>query len=108
MSDKTYNIETRFGCITNEIIVNGKNYFDFFEEPRGNLTDEERSEFDEALLREIDDIRSLQFSYGVRKRFAAGEIGILDLLNFLHADDVEVLPPCEQCEDTVTITYYSL
>lgn len=100
-----YRIETHFGCNSNAIIVNGKNYKG--EDPRYTLSDEERAEFEEALLCKLDDSFSIKLTYAIRKRWAAEEIGLIDLLNLLHPDGEDSSPTCETCGDNVTSTYYS-
>lgn len=91
--DKKYKVETHFGCTSNAIIVNGKSYYG--EDQRYTMSDEERSEFDGALLKEI------------RRRFSDGEIGPNELLSLLHYDNYECSPTCEQCGDSVQSTYYT-
>jgi hypothetical protein len=92
-SHMNYKVETHFGCTSDALIVNDKNYYG--EDPRYHLNDQEREQFNDALLAEIG------------RRFHAREIGPTDLLSLLPSERYEVSDTCEQCGDSVTSTYYS-
>lgn len=92
-SHMNYKVETHFGCTSNAIIVNGQNYSG--EDPRYHLNDQEREQFDDALLAEIG------------RMYRAGEIGPLELISLLPSEKTEYSKTCEQCGDVVVSTYYS-
>lgn len=87
-----YKIETYQGCTSDGVEVNGVSYY--CEDERYRLTDEQKEEFHKDLFTEI------------KRMFDDGEIGVTNLIEMLHVEDVEYSDTCEQCGDTVITTKY--
>lgn len=88
-----YKINISEGCTAGgHLEVNGVAYS--CEDPRYELTKEQREKFHEDLFTEI------------RRMFDNGEIGVNDLVQLLHVEDTHYSETCDQCFDRMVTTYY--
>lgn len=88
-----YKVELTEGCTAFGITVNGLAYRG--EDPRYCLSDEQRHEFEEAVLAEV------------RRTFRDGELPLWYLFDNIQLQSIETSKtPCETCGDYVTTRYY--
>lgn len=88
-----YKLNISEGCTAGgHLVVNGVAYS--CEDPRYELTKEQREKFHEDLFAEI------------RRMFDDGKIGVNDLVQLLHVEDIHYSETCDQCFDQMVTTYY--
>jgi hypothetical protein len=88
-----YKLNISNGCTAGgHLEVNGVAYS--CEDPRYELTKEQREKFHEDLFAEI------------RRMFDDGEIGVNDLVQLLPVEDIHYSETCDQCFDNMVTTYY--
>lgn len=90
-----YKVELTDGCTATGIYVNDVSYTG--EDTRYCLTDEQRKEFEDAVLAEVC------------RLFRAGELTLWSLFDNISPVDIETSPTaCETCGDYVTTRFYEL